>query len=237
MKAYIGCSGWYYKEWKEIFYPKELFLKDFFSYYAAHFNTVEVNSTFYHFPTQKTVQGWYKQAPKDFKYSIKANRHITHLKRFKDIRDPLKYLYSLSDILDEKIGCFLFQFPKNFTFTNERLDRILSQLNTDYKNVLEFRHSSWWVPQVIQALQSTNIMFCSVSGFNVPEELIVANKQAYIRFHGDPTYSASYTEQALSKWIKNINASSLKELWAYFNNSLYGYAAQNALEFNQKIHK
>jgi uncharacterized protein YecE (DUF72 family) len=237
VNTYIGCSGWYYKEWKEIFYPKKLFPRDYFYYYVRHFNSVEVNSSFYRFPTQKTVQGWYKQASKDFKYSIKANRYITHLKGFKDVRDSLKYLYSLSDILDEKMGCFLFQFPQNFTFTNERLDRILSQLNTDYKNALEFRHPSWWGPRVVQVLQSTNVMFCSVSGFKVPEELIADNQQAYIRFHGDSTYSASYTEEVIAEWVKNIKMSSLKELWAYFNNTRYGYAVQNALEFNQEIYK
>ena len=102
--------------------------------------------------------------------------------------------------------------------------------------MLEFRHFSWWAPQVVQALQSTNVMFCSVSGFKTPEELIANNKQAYIRFHGDPTYSTSYTEEVIAEWVKNINTSSLKELWAYFNNTRYGYAVQNALEFNQKIH-
>lgn len=237
MNTYIGCSGWYYKEWEEIFYPQELSSRDYFYYYAKNFNTVEVNSTFYHFPAHKTVQKWYKQAPKDFKYSIKANRQITHLKRFKDVEEPLKYLYSLSDILDEKMGCFLFQFPQSFTFTHERLERILSQLNTDYKNVLEFRHSSWWISQVVQALQSTNIMFCSVSGFKVPEELIINNKQSYIRFHGDPTYSACYAEEVIAEWIKNINTSSLKELWAYFNNTRYGYAVRNAQELTLNLLK
>jgi uncharacterized protein YecE (DUF72 family) len=137
--------------------------------------------------------------------------------------------------LAEKMGCFLFQFPEKFDFTNERLDRILAQLDTKKKNVIEFRHPSWWISPVIRALESANVIFCSVSGFDLPEKLITTNNHSYIRFHGDPTYSTSYSDKALSQWIQQINASPLKELWAYFNNSMQGYAPKNALEFRKGL--
>ncbi|OJW50251.1 MAG: hypothetical protein BGO67_02685 [Alphaproteobacteria bacterium 41-28] len=233
--TYIGCSGWYYKEWKGIFYPPNLPQQNYFSYYATHFNTVEINNTFYHFPNQKTVQLWYQQTPKNFKYSIKASRYITHIKKFKDVQEPLKHIYGLSNTLDEKMGCFLFQFPRHFCFAKERLDQILSQLDTKQKNVIEFRHPSWWVPQVISALESANVIFCSVSGFDLPQEFIIINNCAYIRFHGVPAYRGSYLERALSEWIQQINKSHLKELWVYFNNTFHGYAVQNAFEFRKGL--
>lgn len=233
--VYIGCSGWYYKEWKETFYPRDLPQKDYFSYYATHFNTVEINNTFYRFPNQKTVQSWYQQAPKNFKYSIKVSRYITHLKKFKDAQEPLNRIYGLSNILAEKMGYFLFQFPGHFGFTNERLERILAQLDIKQKNVIEFRHPSWWARRVVRSLESANVIFCTVSGFELPEELIITNNRSYIRFHGDPTYSSSYSDRALSRWIQQINVSPLKELWVYFNNSMQGYAIKNAMEFRKRL--
>lgn len=232
---HIGCSGWLYKDWKGVFYPQDLPVKDYFSYYAKHFKTVEINSTFYRFPSQKTVQLWYQQAPQEFRYSIKASRFITHLKRFKQVQDSLRRLYELSDTLAEKMGCFLFQFPENFKCTEENLERILSQLDPSHKNVVEFRHGSWWSPPVLQALESAQIVFCTVSGFGLPNKLLTMNNQAYIRFHGEPAYSSLYSDKDLSYWAHNIAAASLKSLWVYFNNDLNAYAVQNAIQLKNLL--
>ncbi|MBY0291909.1 MAG: DUF72 domain-containing protein, partial [Alphaproteobacteria bacterium] len=82
-------------------------------------------------------------------------------------------------------GCFFFQFPENFSFSPERLERLISQLEGCYKNVVEFRHPSWWHPSVVQALESMNVIFCTVNGFSLPDQLMITNKQAYLRFHGN----------------------------------------------------
>ena len=227
---YIGCSGWYYKEWREVFYPAHVLANKFFSYYVNYFKTVEINSTFYNFPQIKTVQRWHNQAPKDFKYSIKANRCITHLKRFKGVLESLKRLYDLSDALKEKTGCFLFQLPPSFSFKEERLQRIISQLDNKHQNVVEFRHPSWWNREVIHVLSANNIIFCSVSGMNLPENLIFTNKKAYLRFHGDPSYSTNYSYKDLLRWAQLIKDNSPQEAWIYFNNTRNVHAVQNALD-------
>ncbi len=231
--VYIGCSGWSYKDWKGSFYPLNLPLKERLSYYMNFFNTVEINSTFYHLPTQKTVQLWYDQAPKGFQYSLKVNRNITHIKRFKDIREPLHYFYGLSEILREKIGGLLFQFPESFRFTEAKLTRIISHLNENYKNVVEFRHPSWWNTKVIQAFESTNILFCTVNGFSLPEKPIIINNKIYMRFHGNPAYTSLYSDQYLSQWAALLKDASLKEIWVYFNNTCNAYAVQNALQLKK----
>lgn len=222
-EIYIGCSGWSYKAWKGPFYPETLSLKEHFSYYTNIFNTVEVNSTFYHFPTQKTVESWYNLAPKEFKFSLKANREITHIKRFKMIEEPLKRFYSLSDILKEKLAYFLFQFPPSFRFTDEKLDQIILHLNSNYKNVVEFRHPSWWNSKVIQVFESENITFCTVNGFDMPEIPIVINNKIHLRFHGKPAYSSLYSDEILSEWAVLLNNLSLKEIYIYFNNTQHSY--------------
>jgi uncharacterized protein YecE (DUF72 family) len=232
-KVYIGCSGWYYKDWVDVFYPQDLSVRDYLSYYTHCFNTVEINNTFYNFPSKKAVQRWACQAPKGFKYSVKANRYITHVEQFKNVQEPLKRLYGLGDTLAEKIGCFLFQFPASVTLNFEVLERLIAQLDHRYHNVVEFRHKGWWSSDVIQAFQKADIGFCSVNGFGLPEDLVIINKKAYLRLHGISPYSSLYSYHDLSLWAQKINSSSLDEIWVYFNNTKKACAPRNALQLKE----
>lgn len=230
---YIGCSGWYYREWTGKFYPLTLKPQDYLKFYTGHFTTVEVNSTFYHDPSPKTVLKWYQIAPLDFKYTLKASRLITHELKFHKARPWIQQTYALCNMLQEKMGCLLFQLPPSFIFTTQNLESILSSLNPSYKNVLEFRHPSWWNPHVFNACKSANITMCSVSGMKVPEMLIPDQPDVYIRFHGNPTYEANYDENVLIEWAQQIQASKTKNMWVYFNNTRLGYAPYNALQLNK----
>jgi uncharacterized protein YecE (DUF72 family) len=225
---YIGCSGWSYQDWKNIFYPAHLSTTNHFSYYAAHFNTVEINNTFYHFPREHTIYSWMRKAPNNFKFSFKVNKEITHIKKMRQVQELLLNFYRLEDILQDNLGCFLFQFPSSFRFTKDNLAQILKQLNPCYKNVLEFRHPSWWVPDAINPIRENNIVFCTVSGFDLPEDLIITNEIAYIRFHGNPAYMGLYTEEVLLSWIDKIKKADVKELYIYFNNTMHAHAVKNA---------
>lgn len=233
---YIGCSGWSYKYWEGVFYPDDLSPQKYLSYYANYFRTVEVNNTFYRFPTEEAVFSWAKLVPKEFRFSLKVSRYVTHVKRMKQAQEPLRRFYGLQEDLQDKMGCFLFQFPETFKFTEENLERLLSQLDPAYKNVVEFRHYSWWALKIIKTLQEANIAFCSVSGLGLPEDLIVTKGCAYIRFHGDPAYASCYTDQEISHWADKIKGAGVKELWAYFNNDAHAYAVQNAKRLEQLLH-
>ncbi|MGV8949279.1 MAG: DUF72 domain-containing protein [Candidatus Paracaedibacter sp.] len=225
----IGCSGWSYKEWKGLFYPEKLAPTKYLAYYAEHFNTLEVNNTFYRLPSEKNMEAWEQKVPKDFKFCLKVNKYITHTKRLKEVSHELKIFYGLSDILQEKMGAFLFQFPRSYSFNEERLKRLLSNLDPAHENVIEFRHPSWWASNVFEALSSVNATFCTVSGLDVPDDLIVLKGRAYIRFHGDSHYSSAYSEADLYCWKEKIQASCPENLWIYFNNTAMGHAPTNAL--------
>ena len=140
----IGCSGWYYWHWKGVVYPADLPASGWFAHYRRTFDTVELNAPFYHWPRLTTVQNWARQATPQFKYSVKVNRRITHLKRFKGTRKPVRDFCRFADALGEHMGCFLFQFPPSFSYTAARLRSIVSQLDPRHRNAIEFRHRSWW---------------------------------------------------------------------------------------------
>lgn len=234
VEQHVATSGWYYREWKGDFYPDDLPFKDWFRHYTQRFNTVELNAPFYRWPTLPTVKTWNRQAPETFRYSIKVNRIITHQMHFQDTGKLIREFYQIADVLGPKMGCFLFQLPPSFHFTGVRLGAILEQLDSVYRNVVEFRHASWWRPEVFAAFQEQSLIFCSVSAPGLPQELVVTSDHIYVRFHGPRRlFYESYSDAELVSWSNKMAACNAREAWAYFNNTADGSAVPNALSLKQ----
>jgi len=226
----IGCSGWFYWDWRGIFYPEDMPTKDWFAHYAKTFDTVELNAPFYSWPTVAAVSTWLRQAGrKKFVYTIKVSELITHVKRFTGTKELVRDFGYIADLLGEHMGCFLFQLPPSFHYTPARLKRIVSQLDPARRNVVEFRHESWWNEDVYKAFREAGIIFCSCSGPRLPDELIKTADEIYVRFHGtEKWYKHNYTTDELSAWADRIRKSKAKRIWIYFNNDYEGHAIRNA---------
>lgn len=229
---HVGCSGWYYWHWRECFYPAELPRKDWFAHYAKQFDTVELNAPFYSWPTPATVKTWLRQAEgTPLVYTIKACELITHVKRFSRTKTLVRDFGYTADLLGQRMGCFLFQLPPSFDYSAARLKRILESLEPGRRNVVEFRHRSWWNKTVYKAFENTGTIFCSCSGPRLPDELIQTADEVYVRFHGTQRwYRHNYTADELAKWTQRIHAANPKRVWAYFNNDREGHAIHNAKE-------
>jgi uncharacterized protein YecE (DUF72 family) len=226
VKFWIGCSGWQYRHWKGRFYPDDLPQKRWFEFYARHFTTVEINNSFYRFPRLKNVQAWYAAAPHGFKFSVKVNRAITHMRLFYKTERMIRDFYSIADALDDKMGCLLFQMPERLIYKPEHLSRILDQLDTRWPNVLEFRHAGWWRPDVFEALRQRGVSFCAVASAKLPSSVPPVDPTAYVRFHGGDDYST----RSLKIWARKIRGCGAEDAWVYFNNDANAYAVKNALE-------
>ena len=124
----IGTSGWHYEDWSGRFYPADLPKNKWFEYYSKHFDTVEVNNTFYHLPKEKTFENWRKQAPKNFLFTVKASRYITHIKRLNEPQEPLEWFFGRADLLQEHLGPVLYQLPPSFHKDLARLKDFLQAL-------------------------------------------------------------------------------------------------------------
>lgn len=229
MKPRIGCSGWQYPDWEGKFYPDDIPKSHWFEFYTQQFNTVEINYSHYHMPSDKTVKIWQKIAPKNFRYSLKVHRVITHYKKFNHTQRLLNTFYRKAEILEDKLGCILFQLPANVKYNLDLLKRFIDQADTKKRNVIEFRDKSWWREDVYTLLKKHKIVFCSIDAPNLPKELIPSGKIAYIRFHGNKYwYRGDYSKQQLSAWVKKINQQKSKEVWIYFNNDIGAFAPKNA---------
>jgi len=234
MVYHLGTSGWSYTGWKGRFYPEELSQKEWFPFYAQHFSTVEINMTFYRFPKPETLRGWLDKAPDHFKFTLKANRQITHYKKIKGIKSDVRYFYILADNLCEKLGCILFQLPPSLILDLDLLEEFLSTLSPEYKNVIEFRHESWYTEKVYDLLKSHQVIFCVVSSKKVPKTIVETTETCYFRFHGlTGGYRYCYTDEELKEWAKAIKKTKAKECYIYFNNDYQAYAVANSKKLGE----
>jgi uncharacterized protein YecE (DUF72 family) len=234
----IGCSGFYNKHWKGVFYPNDMAQQKWFNFYCEHFSTLELNTTFYRFPKLDLLQGWYDKSPEDFIMSVKAPRIITHLKKFKDCETLLDDFYDVCEKgLGHKLGPLLFQLPPSIPYKAETLENICNKLRAGFVNVLEFRHESWWTKEVYTLLEARGIIFCSVSHPKLPDQVIINSDTAYIRLHGVPEmfYSAYSTRQMQNLLDITKQNERLRKVFIYFNNTAGIEGIRNAVELQSII--
>ena len=227
---YVGCSGWFYWHWRGIFYPEGLPTSGWFKHYAKNFNTVELNAPFYSWPTINTVASWNKQiGRRPFVYTVKVCELITHLKRFTGTKTLIQDFGLIADLLDQRMGCFLFQLPPSYHYTPSRLKSIMEQLDPTRRNVVEFRHASWWDNKVFAAFRKKGVIFCSCRGPRLPDALVKTSDDIYVRFHGiSRWYRHDYSKDELASWAQKIKECGAKRVYAYFNNDREGHAIKNA---------
>src|SRR5947209_7092939 len=193
MNYHIGCSGWSYKEWKGLFYPADLPASAWFDYYSTIFDTVELNTTFYHLPRKLTITNWRKKAPEHFYFAAKASRLITHYKRLKDCKEALETYYKIILGLKKKLGPILFQLPPQFERDDERLRAFLKLLPKRIVHIFEFRNSSWWHEDIYGILRKNKIGFCAYHKNEEQTPLLTTSEHFYMRFHGTaPGFAGKY---------------------------------------------
>jgi len=227
--VFVGCSGWRYWTWRDSFY-EGVPQPRWFEHYSGVFDTVEINASFYSWPTVAGVQAWRRQAGgENVVYTVKVCELITHIKKFKGTKTLVRDFGMIGDILAEQMGCFLFQLPSSFRYSKARLNAIVSQLDPARRNVVEFRHKSWWNNEVYAAFRKAGIIFCSCSGPRLPDELIVTADELYVRLHGpERWYRHDYSDEELRKWADRIESSGANRAWVYFNNDNDAHAPTNA---------
>lgn len=235
---YIGTSGWSYKHWKGTFYPSDIKDKDRMKYYYNYFNTVEINSSFYHLPKATTFRGWKEGTPDTFIFSVKISRFITHMKKLLVEETDIDLFMDRYYELGNKAGPVLFQLPPGWQVNIERLGSVLEMLPKNVRYTFEFRNSSWYTEKVFELLRQYNIAFCiyELAGHQSP--LIVTSDFVYVRLHGPgDKYQGSYPMETLKLWAEycfELNGEG-KDIYIYFDNDTNGYAPDNAHTLNDLL--
>ncbi|TYR38390.1 DUF72 domain-containing protein [Sphingobacterium phlebotomi] len=234
-KLYIGCSSYATQSWKTLFYPDDLPKKEWFNYYSKHFNTYEFNGSFYKFPTVQNLLAWHDKVPVDFKFSLKVPRIITHIRRLEQCDEEIEEFYRVSqEGLKNKLACILWQLPPSFSYNEDRLKSVLRAMNADFKNVVEFRHKSWWRQDVIKILHENNITFCNVNYPKLPTSIQQTTSIGYVRMHGNPElFYSEYTKDEVETLYHEVDTVGFKEIYIYFNNTASTAAIINAVQLKE----
>jgi len=212
VKIHVGTSGYSYKEWKGRFYPDHISPKEMLSFYSRHFDTVEINNTFYRMPKQDLLLGWAEQVPHGFTFALKAPQVITHIKRLKGIEADAAYLMETVAALGEKLGPVLFQLPGNFAKDAGRLKALLDLIPRAVV-AFEFRHPSWFTDGIFDLLRERGCALC-VSDAEppaLPPEVINTAPWGYLRLRRQ-----GYADTDLDQWRATIAAERWDEAYVFF---------------------
>lgn len=233
MTHWIGTSGWSYDHWHHILYPGGLPVADRLGCYVQRYQTVEVNSTFYHWPRDTTFAGWRQRLPDGFQMTVKAPRGLTHGARLYAPERWVGRMLPGLRALGDKRGVLLVQTPPDFEYDQARLEYFLQQLPSWLPVAVELRHPGWHREEVFALLERHGAAYCIMSGAGLPCILHATAPFVYVRLHGpdnDYLYAGSYSDDSLRWWADRIREWEAmgKEVFAYFNNDGEGNAVRNA---------
>ena len=227
-----------YDDWRGGLYPAGTPKRRWLEAYATRFDTVEVNSTFYRLAKRDAVAAWVNQTPEGFTFAVKASRYLTHVKRLADIAEGIKRFYAPLEPLQaaKRLGPVLWQLPETFHRDDQRLEGWLAGLPAGL-HAIEFRHSSWFAPEVLDALRARRVAL--VIGDH-PDRPFQSHETTAswrcVRFHyGSRGRSGNYSATGLDLWAKRIAQWRHHDVYAYFNNDWRGFAWANALSLIRRL--
>jgi uncharacterized protein YecE (DUF72 family) len=225
----IGTSGWMYPHWRGRFYPPKLRAADHLAFYAAEFDTVELNNSFYRQPDRERFAAWARAVPDGFLFAVKGSRYVSHIKRMAAEQESIDRVVDSARGLGDRLGPILFQFQANFRADLRRLAGFLPRFAPEVRFVLEFRHDSWFIPEVFDLLRRYRVALCIADSPSLPQSLEVTADFTYIRFHHGP-HGVGYSTRTLEAWAQRIAEWRERELdvYAYFNNDEDAWAIRNA---------
>lgn len=231
MRVRTGTSGYNYPEWRGRFYPEGLQPAAMLEYYAARFETVEINATFYRMPTVALLESWAARVPETFTFSLKAPRRITHDRRLKDCADPLRAFCDAACALGVRLGALLFQLPPNFKVDVARLAAFLDLLPPGARAAVEFRHASWWDEPVFEVLRARNVALCVADSEDRRTPLVSTADFGYLRLRDE-----GYADDQLTTWATDVVA---QDRWCdafvYFKHEDEALGPDFAQRFRQQL--
>ncbi|MCX7988240.1 MAG: DUF72 domain-containing protein [Thermodesulfovibrio sp.] len=236
LKFFVGTSGWQYGHWKGIFYPPDLKYSEWLQFYSKNFLTVEINVTFYRDVRSSTFQQWYSKVNRDFIFSLKMTRNITHFKRLRIDKETIDRFIERVSFLREKLGVILIQLPPSLKFDESLINEFCQFLDKKYSYAIEVRNKTFINDNFFIILQRENIAFCIAdSAGRYPYYEAITADFVYIRLHGSQRlYASEYTDEELLEWAKKLkNWNRLS--YIYFDNDYMGYAIKNALKLKKLL--
>jgi uncharacterized protein YecE (DUF72 family) len=237
MAVLVGTSGWQYRDWSGVLYPRRTPHRLWLETHAAAFATVEVNAAFYRLPKPATFADWRERTPPDFTMAVKASRYLTHVKRLREPEGPVRRLMDAASALGPRLGPVLLQLPPTLLAHPVDLAACLRCFPEGQRVAVEPRHESWWVPEVRDVLERHGAALCWADRRSRPVTPLWRTADwGYVRLHEGRGAGGSYGRRALARWVERIqeawpSGAQAADVYVYFNNDAGGAAVHNAVEF------
>jgi uncharacterized protein YecE (DUF72 family) len=228
-EIYVGTSGWAYKAWQPAFFPPKLPQKQFLHHYATQLNAVEVNYTFRHLLSERTIANWLQETPSGFRFAVKANQSITHVHRLTNAEDALqRFLSSIQPLAAAgRLGPVLFQLPPILKADAERLDSFLAMLPRSLKAAFEFRDRSWFQEATYDVLRRHRAGLCFAESADLETPAVVTADFTYFRYR-KPAYARGQRAFIAANLIGVSER--VAETYAFFKHEESPESALNAVE-------
>ena len=228
--VYVGTSGYNYPEWRGTFYPEKFSTSKMLAYYAERFRTVEINYTFYRMPTEKLLAGWAAGTPDHFTFTLKAPKRITHDAKLQRCEDTLQAFCRTAATLGPKLGVLLFQLAPNFKKDTAVLQAFLELLPEGTRAAFEFRHASWFEPEVFDALRSRNVALCIADSEKLSTPVEITAGYAYLRLRDE-----GYQQADIEKWAGIVKTLPAADAFVYFKHEEQGLGPDFAQRFVAEV--
>ena len=229
-RVLVGTSGYNYPEWRGSFYPEKFSTDKMLPYYAERFDTVEINYTFYRMPNEKLLAGWASATPDGFTFTLKAPRRITHDSRLQHCDELVHAFCRTASTLGPKLGALLFQLPPNFKKDAGILERFLEALPDDVRAAFEFRHESWFSPEVYSALSARNAALCIADSEKLSTPIEATARHGYLRLRDE-----GYQQDDIERWAAAVRALPVTDAYVYFKHEEQGLGPDFARRFIEAV--
>ncbi len=245
-RIHLGTQGFSYPDWIGVFYPPGSRQEDYLPFYARVFDTVELDTTFYHPPKASVVRSWARHTPETFRFAAKVPQRITHDARLSQMGEHLDGFFKALEPLGPRLGPLLAQMPAEFTRDTDTvglLDRFLSAKPADARIAVEFRHASWHVPATVESLRRHGAALAWTEWRALPRFAHVTADFLYLRWLGDRREIAKYDRVQIDRadsfgsWTSDLQRvlPEVREVYGYFNNHWAGHSPASANEMKRRL--
>jgi uncharacterized protein YecE (DUF72 family) len=230
-RVLVGTSGYNYPEWRGTFYPEKFSTAKMLAYYAERFPTVEINYTFYRMPTEKLLAGWAAGTPEKFSFTLKAPRRITHDAKLQRCEELVEAFCTTARTLGPKLATLLFQLPPNFKKDVAVLRTFLALLPEGTRAAFEFRHASWFDPDVFEALRARRLALCVADSEKLHAPVEVTADYAYFRLRDE-----GYQQADIERWAQTVRQlPGVTDAFVYFKHEEQGLGPDFARRFVEAV--
>lgn len=232
MNYWIGTSGFQYTEWKGTFYPEDLPTTKMLPYFAERLTTTEINYSFHRIPSAKTIEGWYKATPENFRFSLKAPQKVTHWQKLRNCGDTLRYFHQVICDLEKKLGCILFQLPPTLKKDTELLRDFLADIPDGMRAAFEFRDAAWFSDDIYELLRSKNLALCIADSEKLATPEVATANYGYLRLRREDYQSAD-----ILRWSEVLkkNGEAWSDAYVYFKHEESGIGPKLAQQMIELV--